>query len=91
MEDTGVETSKLSAVPGGESVRIRRLAGGQAFLSRLAPLGFIPGARLRVIQNPGRGPLLVAVRDTRVALGRGEADKILVERWAGEDGGDGIA
>ncbi len=91
MEDTGVETSKLSAVPGGESARIRRLAGGQAFLSRLAPLGFIPGARLRVIQNPGRGPLLVAVRDTRVALGRGEADKILVERWAGEDGGDGIA
>lgn len=91
MEDTRVETSKLSAVPGGESARIRRLAGGQAFLSRLAPLGFIPGARLRVIQNPGRGPLLVAMRGARVALGRGEADKILVERLAGEDDGDGIA
>ena len=52
-------------------------------------MGFTPGARLRVIQNRGRGPLIVAVRDTRVALGRGEAEKILVERLAGN--GDGSA
>ena len=85
MKDMRVEArTKLSAVHGGESARIRRLAGGQAFFSRLAPLGFIPGARLRVIQNWGRGPLLVAVCDTRVALGRGEAENILVERFAGE-------
>ena len=86
-----VKVAKLSAVPGGQSARIRRLAGGQPFLSRLASLGFVPGARLRVIQNRGRGPLLVVVSDARVALGRGEADKILVERLAGEDGGDGGA
>jgi ferrous iron transport protein A len=92
MEDTRVGTrTELSAVHGGESVCIRQLAGGMVFMSRLAPLGFIPGARLRVIQNLGRGPLLVAVYDTRVALGRGEADKILVERLAGEDDGDGSA
>jgi Fe2+ transport system protein FeoA len=92
MEDARVETrTKLSAVHGGESARIRQLAGGQAFWSRLAPLGFFPGARLRVIQNMGRGPLLIAVCDTRVALGRGEADKILVERFAGEDDDDGNA
>jgi len=89
MENMGVQTRlKLSAVHGGESARIRGLAGGQAFVSRLAPLGFIPGARLRVIQNPGRGPLLVVVCDTRVALGRGEADKIVVEPLAGADDGD---
>ncbi len=82
---------KLSAVHGGESARVRQLEGGQAFLSRLAPLGFTLGARLRVVQNPGRGPLLVTIRDTRIALGRGEADKIVVERLAGEDDGDGSA
>ena len=92
MEDTRVgRRTKLSAVHGGESARVRQLAGGQVFMSRLAPLGFFPGARLRVIQNLGRGPLLVAVCDTCVALGRGEADKILVERLAGEDDGDGSA
>jgi len=90
MDNLRVETrTKLSAVHGGESARIRQLAGGQLLMSRLAPLGFIPGARLRVLQNLGRGPLLVAVYDTRVALGRGEADKILVDRLTGEDNGDG--
>jgi Fe2+ transport system protein FeoA len=69
----------LAGVAAGESVSIRDMEGGQSFLSCLLPLGFTPGARLRVIQNPGRGPLIVMVRDTRVALGRGEAEKILVE------------
>ena len=89
MDSMRVEArTKLSAVHGGESARIRQLVGGQFLMSRLAPLGFIPGACLRVIQNLGRGPLLVAVYDTRVALGRGEADKILVERLAAKDDGD---
>ena len=61
--------------------------GGHGVLSRLAALGFTPGARLRVIQNFGHGPILVALRDTRVALGRGEASKILVECIAGENDG----
>jgi ferrous iron transport protein A len=86
MEDVKTRIKvKLSAVPGGESASICEVAGGQAFLSRLAPLGFTPGARLRMIQNMGRGPLIVLVRDTRIALGRGEADKILVERLTGGD------
>jgi ferrous iron transport protein A len=77
----------LSSVPRGTPVRLTRLMGGHPFLSRLASLGFTPGARLQVVQNYGRGPLIVRLRDTRVALGRGEADKILVEQIAGvEDG-----
>jgi ferrous iron transport protein A len=61
------------------------MQGGHHFLSRLASLGFTPGADLRVIQNYGRGPLIVNLRDTRVALGRGEASKILVRHVAGND------
>jgi ferrous iron transport protein A len=59
------------------------MEGGHQFLSRLASLGFTPGAHLQVVQNYGRGPLIVSLRDTRVALGRGEAQKILVEQLAG--------
>ena len=70
----------LSAVKNGELVQIQKMGGGRHFLSRLASLGFTPGARLKVVQNYGRGPIIVDVRDTRVALGRGEADKILVSR-----------
>jgi len=63
------------------------MQGGHHFLSRLASLGFVPGARLKVIQNYGHGPLIVRLMDTQVALGRGEADKILVERSIGEQDG----
>lgn len=74
---------ELGAIRTGEVVHIRHVRGGHHFMSRLASLGFTPGAQLRVIQNFGHGPIIVSVRDTRVALGRGEAGKILVERAAG--------
>jgi ferrous iron transport protein A len=48
-------------------------------VSRLAALGFTIGAEVTMVQNFGHGPLIVLVRDTRVALGRGEAAKVLVE------------
>jgi Fe2+ transport system protein FeoA len=69
----------LGTVPTGQSVCIRAMRGGHEFRSRLASLGFTPGARLTVLRNPGRGPIIVSLRDTRVALGRGEAVKILVD------------
>ncbi|HFD39409.1 MAG TPA: ferrous iron transport protein A [Anaerolineae bacterium] len=70
--------TNLSNVKSGQIVRIQNIRGGHNFLSRLASLGFTPGARLQVVQNYGHGPIIVNVRDTRVALGRGEAAKILV-------------
>ncbi|MEJ2209495.1 MAG: FeoA family protein [Anaerolineae bacterium] len=76
----------LSTVGSGEQVHICRIRGGHHFLSRLATLGFTPGARLRVVQNYGRGPIIVNLRDTRVALGRGEAAKIEVESRGGGHG-----
>ena len=73
----------LGGVQSGQLVQISSLKGGRQFLSRLASLGFTPGAKLQVIQNYGHGPIIVRLRDTRVALGRGEAERILVQRFAG--------
>lgn len=64
----------------GEWGTVRRLDGGRAVLNRLVSLGVTPGARVNMAQNYGRGPLIITVRGTRLALGRGEAEKILVER-----------
>jgi Fe2+ transport system protein FeoA len=77
---TAKDTERLSAVATGESVQIRSMDGGHTFLSRLASLGFTPQTRLRVVQNYGHGPIIVVLRDTRIALGRGEASKIIVDR-----------
>jgi ferrous iron transport protein A len=56
------------------------LDGGAGFVARLATLGFTPGAPVKMIQNYAHGPLIVSVRDTRIALGRGQAAKISVRR-----------
>ena len=53
---------------------------GNVEATRLVSLGFTPGAEVSMTQNYGRGPLIVTVRGTRVALGRVEAAKILVQR-----------
>jgi ferrous iron transport protein A len=65
-------------LPGATAV-VRELHGGNDLVNRLAALGLTEGASLVLRQNPRQGPLLVSVRDTRIALGRGEAAKILVE------------
>lgn len=53
---------------------------GSAEATRLVSLGFTPGAEVSMSQNYGHGPLIVSVRGTSVALGRGEAAKIFVQR-----------
>jgi len=73
----------LSALRTGEVGVIAALSGGHNLRSRMLTLGLTPGAEVTVLQNYGRGPMIVRVRDARVALGRGEAEKVLVRRRAG--------
>jgi ferrous iron transport protein A len=73
-------TMTLSDLAPGEIGVIHKLAGGWGFTSRLATLGFTPGAKLTMVQNFGRGPLIVNIRGTRIALGRGEAAKVVVTK-----------
>ena len=70
----------LTALNAGERGVVVELTGGQGLLSRITSLGFTPGAEVTVVQNFGRGPIIARVRDARIALGRGEANKIQVRR-----------
>jgi len=72
----------LVDLPSGARTVVRQLTGGPVFTGRLAAMGVAVDSPLEVLQNRGRGPVLVLVRDTRIALGRGEAAKILVEKTA---------
>ena len=69
----------LSELPVNERATILSFASGRLETSRLASLGFTPGVEVNMSQNYGRGPLIVTVRGTHVALGRGEAANIVVE------------
>lgn len=62
----------------GEVVQVANIRGGWGLTRRLADMGLLPGANIRVISNQMAGPLVVEVKGTRLALGYGMAQKILV-------------
>jgi len=70
----------LTHLESGENAVLLNLNCGQRLISRLSALGFTPGVAVRMVQNYHRGPLIIAVRGSQVALGRGEADQMLVRR-----------
>lgn len=69
----------LHDLPAGKRGIIYALTGGYNLRSRAANLGFTTGVEVLMRQNYGRGPVLVSVRGTLVALGRAEAARILVK------------
>ena len=68
----------LSDVPVGQNVKLVKIHAGRRLAHRLAELGLTPGVEFSVLQDNG-GPLVICVRDTRIAIGRGMAKKISVE------------
>jgi Fe2+ transport system protein FeoA len=80
MPQTEQQVIPLSTLAKGEHATIDTLPGGRSISNRLVSLGFTPGVEVDMVQNYRHGPLIVALRGTRVALGRGEAGKILVRR-----------
>jgi len=69
----------LAMVAPGEEVRLTAIHGGRRMRRRLADLGLNPGLTVRVVQRDRHGPLILAVKDSRLALGRGMAHRIMVE------------
>ena len=68
----------LTTLHPGQSGMVRALHGGRHFVGRLAALGFTPGAPVKMVRNNRFGPLIVAVRGAQIALGRGEARRVLI-------------
>jgi Fe2+ transport system protein FeoA len=68
----------LTTVKPGETVRLVRIHAGQGLVARLAAMGMLPRVEITVVRNSQPGPCVISVRDSKVALGRGMADKIEV-------------
>jgi len=62
----------------GERVEIKDMMGGRSAMGRLASMGLRRGDVLEVISNNAQGRLIVGHGTTRLALGRGVAEKITV-------------
>ena len=72
----------LSDVVSGARVVVVRLDGGEGFRGKVIAMGIIPGKELTVQSYSRRGPLVVQIDGSRVALGRELAGRVLVRRAA---------
>jgi Fur family ferric uptake transcriptional regulator len=69
----------LSLAKAGEKLRIKDITGGVALIMRLTHMGLRIGDSLEVITNHNQGHVVIAIDQKRFSLGRGQAEKILVE------------
>jgi len=68
----------LTMAKPGERVEVKEITTGVGGKSRLASMGLRIGDQLEVISNDGHGRLILGHECTRLAMGRGIAQKILV-------------
>ncbi|MFZ7124755.1 MAG: FeoA family protein [Desulfobacterales bacterium] len=68
----------LTMASEGSRVRLKSVRAGQKLESRLAALGLTPGTEVLIVNNGGNGPFIVEVKGSRLILGRGMAQKIVV-------------
>lgn len=63
----------------GQNAVIKEIIGGRCLKRRLKEMGLAKGMIIKILKND-HGPLILALGNSRVALGFGMARKILVEK-----------
>lgn len=77
LDGKGDEGMPLSMVKEGEPNIIRKVGGKEETRRFLENLGFVPGGTVVVVSETG-GNMIVNVKDSRVAIGKDMANKIMV-------------
>jgi len=72
------DVKPLSAVRSGEKVRLVGIEAGRGLNSRLIAMGLVPNVEITVVSNNHPGPFVIMVKSSKVVLGRGMAQKIMV-------------
>lgn len=67
----------LSMVNTGEESMIKKIGGKEEIRRFLEGLGFVTGGKVTVVSEMN-GNLVVDVKDSRIAIGKDMADKIMV-------------
>lgn len=69
---------KLSEATPGTRYSVLEIKDEKRLVNRLSSMGLMNGSDIEVCQNNKKQPVLVFARDTLVAIGRKECEKIMV-------------
>ncbi len=72
-----VTVMPLCMTPMGEKVVVKKVGGNPEVRQHLEKLGFVPGSEVTVM-NEASGSLIVNIKESRIAIGRDMAMKIMV-------------
>lgn len=73
----GVEMPLSQAIV-GQKVSLASIDAGRELNSRLAAMGMVPNVIMTIVNSGSSGPFVVNVKGSKIVLGRGMADKIIV-------------
>ena len=73
-----MEKLTLSKTQPGQTYFIKEIKDEARLNNRLSSMGLLCGSQIEVCQNHKKQPVLVFARDTLIAIGRGESEKIIV-------------
>jgi ferrous iron transport protein A len=68
----------LDQIQPGSTVRIVRVNSGHGLNNRLAAMGLLKDTPVTVVRNDGAGQIIIAVKSSKIILGRGMSHKIFV-------------
>jgi ferrous iron transport protein A len=74
------QSTSLATIGPGKQARVVAVTAGRGLAQRLADMGLTRGTLLRVVNRQGSGPTLVELRGTRIVLGSGISQKIIVDK-----------
>lgn len=72
------QSMPLAMVSPGETVSVVGIAGGRGLARRLTDMGLTPGVKVKVVNNSMPGPVMIELRGSKLALGHGVSQKIMV-------------
>ncbi len=63
----------------GTTAKVNFINCGKGLKHRLCSLGLGNGEIIEVLKNDNSGPVIIKVLDTKIAIGRGQAEQIVVD------------
>ncbi|MBN1974120.1 MAG: ferrous iron transport protein A [Sedimentisphaerales bacterium] len=78
------EVKPLSKIRSGEKARLVTIVAGRGLNNKLASMGLVSDVEIAVVSNSHPGPFVINVKGSKVMLGRGMANKIMVSSCGNE-------
>jgi len=70
---------KLTNLKKGKKARVLEIDGGMNAKRKLQAMGIFPSVEVTIVHSIEKGPVVIKAGNTTIAIGRGMAEKVMVD------------